>query len=161
MKELKKELQSNTVILTSELFETNAFREFALKNISRLYSQGVQLLVHNSVNPNNMTDRGKSVYWALQNFAEILTSYGQKSKDRYINDLLLKVLTESHKNPITVITSSKEMADKIAVIKNMQSFEKNSINVKVIGIVDSAEPPKAVVKENSDIEYYKSLFKIS
>ena len=87
MKELKKELQSNTVILTSELFETNAFREFALKNISRLYSQGVQLLVHNSVNPNNMTDRGKSVYWALQNFAEILTSYGQKSKDRYINEL--------------------------------------------------------------------------
>ena len=70
-------------------------------------------------------------------------------------------MTESHKNPITVITSSKEMADKIAVIKNMQSFEKNSINVKVIGIVDSAEPPKAVVKENSDIEYYKSLFKIS
>ena len=161
MKELKKELQSNTVILTSELFETNAFREFALKNISRLYSQGVQLLVHNSVNPNNMTKRGKSVYWALQNFAEILTSYGQESKDRYINDLLKKVLTESYKNPITVITSSKEMADKIAVIKNMQSFEKNSINVKVIGIVDSAEPPKAVVKENSDIEYYKSLFKIS
>ena len=160
MKELKKELQSNTVISTSEVFLTSAFREWALNNISSMYSQGVQLLVHNSVGPTHMDNRGKSVYWALRNFARMLVPFGQENKGRYINDLLLKVLTESHRHPITVITSSQEMAEKIGVIRDMESFEKNLIQIIVIDDANAGQPLNVAKQEQLSIESIKSLFNI-
>lgn len=157
MTNLKTELSAKTVILTSEIFDASGFQDVALKYFSWMSSQGIQLLTHISAKDSIKTFKGKSAFWALRNFAGILSTFGQDSKDRYINDLLLKVLTESHKYPITVMTTSKEMAEKIYKLKNMKSFSKQDIQVMVIEKFAPETSVQSQSPKGLSVEEIKSL----
>jgi hypothetical protein len=83
-------------------------------------------------------------------FGENLKGFGQYIEERYIFDLCLKVLSQSQISQVTVLTGSKKLCDAIKTMEEMDSFDKQHINICQIGQVDFRNISTDVGNSGSD-----------
>lgn len=155
MKEFDKEIMTwRYIFITSEMFDCEDFQSFIKEEFYWLVSNKIKIFVHKSAEQSIKTEYGHNALIALRDFGQVIDEFGQDANERYMSDLIQKMISCDLTSPVTVMTSSKDIVNNINIINSM-----TSLRIPTIETVVFDEASDSNEEDKTDYMKIMSLFK--